>query len=372
MANERIPTEKGKEIKNAVTIIVGGQAFTGWEQVTITKNLESIANEFSIQLFDKFEGLQTQWPLRPGVSVKVNIGSERVITGRIEKLDINWAAKSRSFAVSGRSKPGDLVDCTHNGPCEYTNIALDKLAEELVKPFGLRVFVSVTPTIIDKFAVKPGETVFEALDRAARLQGLFFISTRRGNIRLTKTGATEARFRAFSSLEQNVNLLSASSTYDDSKRHNEYRVIGQAAGKDDFFGTDVSQPKGIAKDLGVTRHRPLTMIAESSIDGAKANTRAQWEASSRLAKAIKVSAAVQGWTQGNGTLWGINQIVNFKSTFLGINRDLLIISVQHNDSVNGGEITNLTLTDPQAYTTKPELNKKKSDDIFADLGSNFK
>lgn len=372
MANERVPIQKGREIPDEVTVVVGGQSFDGWEDVSITKNLESIANSFSLTLFDKFEGLRENWPMRPGVEIQININKERVITGRIEKANPAFTKDSRSFTISGRSFPGDLVDCMHTGPAEYLNITLKKLAEELVKPFGLRVFESIIADTISKFVVKPGETVFEALDRAARAQGLFFISTRNGNIRLTRAGATEQRFRAFSSIEQNVNLLSASADYDESKRHNDYIVKGQGAGLPTFNGLKASQPEGTAKDLGIKRHRPLILIAESNTDSAKAKTRAEWEASVRLAQSVRVSATVQGWTQGNRTLWGINQIVKFRSRILGLNRDLLIVSVEHTDGATEGKETKMTLTDAKAYVPESEKNKKETDDIFASLGANFK
>jgi prophage tail gpP-like protein len=367
MVTERRPTQKGKVIKNAVTVVVGSQSFDGWQSVSITKNLESIANQFSISLWDKFEGLKENWPLKPGAEVKVTINSERVITGRIEKLDVSFTDEDRSYTISGRSKPGDLVDCGHTGPAEYKNITLDKLAEELVKPFGLKVFLSVTPKNITKFSVKPGESVFEALDRAARTQGFFFISTREGNIRLTRA----ARARAFTSLEQNVNILSASANYDDSQRHDKYIVKGQTTGLPDFFGESVAQAEGTATDAAVTRHRPLVIIAEGNADAAQSQTRAQWEASSRLAQAARVNVTVQGWTQGDGSLWGINQITNVKSQFLGINRDMLITSVTHTDSTDEGKVTELTLVDPQAYNTEPVVNKTKKDSIFDSLGANF-
>lgn len=368
MANERVPLLKGKAIKDATTVFVGGQAFDGWENVSITKNLESIANEFSISLFDKFEGLKQNWPLKPGVSIKINIGNERVITGNIETLDPSFSDESRSYIISGRSRSGDLVDCMHLGPYEYKNISLTKLAQELVSPFGLKVFESVTPGVIDKFAVKPNETVFEALDRAARAQGFFFVSTRGGNIRLTRAG----RARSFSSLEQDINILSASASYNDSKRHDIYFVKGQTSGLDTYFGSKASQAEGFAKDLGITRHRPLVLISESNVDSTKATTRAEWEASSRLADAIKITATVQGWTQDDGSLWGINQITPFTSSFLGLSRDMLITSVEHNDGAKEGKTSTLTLTDPQAYSLEPQVNKKKTDDFFASLGAEFK
>lgn len=367
MANERVPTQRGKQIKDEVTLIVNNQAFDGWEQVSVTKSLESIANQFSVTLFDKFEGLREDWPLKPGSDVQVNINGQRVMTGRIEKLSVNYTDEARGFTISGRSKPGDLVDCMHTGPAEYINISLDKLAEALVAPFGLKVFLSVEPKVIAKFSVKPGETVFEALDRAARTQGFFFVSTRAGNIRLTRA----ARARAATSLEQDVNVLSATADYDDSHRHDQYIVKGQTSGSPDFNGASVTQPEGTAKDVGVKRHRPFIMIAEGNADAAQSKTRAEWEASSRLAKAIRVSADVQGWTQSTGDLWDINQVTNFKSKFLGLNRDLLITGVTHTDSATAGKTTSITLVDPQSYNPQPEVNKKSGSDVFASLGANF-
>ena len=229
----------------------------------------------------------------------------------------------------------------------------------------MSVFGNVEPTRLPKFAVKPGETVFEALDRAARAQGFFWISTRGGNIRLTRA----AKARAFSSIAQGQNLLTATATFDDSKRHDRYIVKGQTIGLDDFFGDDAAKPQGEAKDFGVTRHRPLIMLSESSADSAKSQTRAEWEASRRLAQALIVKATVQGWQQENGSLWGINQVTTFTSSFLGLNRDLLITNVVHTDGAKRGKTTQITLVPTEAFNPKPEQNK--TSDIFDELGSEF-
>jgi prophage tail gpP-like protein len=364
MTNERLPVENGKALSDEVTVSINGQSFDGWQNVSISKNLESIANEFSIGLYDRFTGVVKNWPFKPGSDIAVNIGEERVVTGKIEKLDINYAAEDKSFSISGRSNPGDLVDCMHLGPYEYKDIFIDKLAEQLVTPFGLRVFLSVDPQKISKFAIKPDETIFEALDRAARLQGAFFISTRKGNIRLTRA----ARARAYTSLEQDVNVLEASANYDTSERHDQYIVKGQSAGTDEFFGANASSPQGSAKDLGVKRHRPFIIVAEESVDEAKAKTRAEWEATLRLAKGTRINVRVQGWKQQNGSLWGINQVTRTKIPFLGIDQDLLIVSVNHTTSIDAGKETTMELVDKNAYSPEPELNKKDKDDINSLLG----
>ncbi len=371
MAEFRNPVQNGKEIKDEVSILVGNQVFEGWESVSLTKNLESIANSFSVQLFDKFEGLKSSWPLKPGVEVKAIINQERVLTGFIEALAPGFSSNSRSFSISGRSKAGDLVDCSHTGPMEYTNINLEQLATELAKPFGITVLKSVDSKVIKKFSVKPGETIFEALDRAARLQGFFFISTRNGNIRLTKAAANEARFRATDNLEQDVNLIAGNAVYDDSKRHSEYKIVGQTSGSPNLFGAGASGPSGTAKDLGVKRHRPVELIAESNADSGQCQKRAEWEASVRLGQATRIEANVQGWTQTDGKLWGVNQLTRIKSRFLGINARMLITAVNHTQSTDQGKQTKLTLVDPQAYNAQPIVNATDSDNIFSNLGADF-
>ena len=367
MTIQRNPIQKGKRISDAVSILADGKSFDGWKSTSIQKSIESIANSFSMDVHDKFGELKEKWPLVPGTEIKISIGDEPVFEGSIEVVEPSYQAGSRSFIFSGRSKAGDIVDSSHIGPSEFKNISLDKLAQELVAPFGIKVLGSVEPKIIEKFAVKPNETVFEAIDRAARAQGFFFVSTRAGNIRLTRAG----RLPSFSKLSEDINIKAASGRYDDSKRHSEYFVKGQTVGLPEFFGDKAAQPKGEAKDLGVTRFRPLTILAESNVDGNSAKIRAQWEASNRLAKAIRVTIGVQSWRQEDGSLWGINQITHVKSPTLGLNREMLISAVTLKKGNTGGTETEMTLLDPQAYTLAPNLNKKKGSDIMAALGANF-
>jgi len=358
------PLQNGRPLADAVSILVGGQAFHGWKTVSVGKHIESICNTFSILLDDRFDGMNSTWPLKPDTDIKIGIGSERVLTGRIEIASPQFNSEGRSFTISGRSNAGDIVDCTHEGPTEFKNIRLDRLAEELIKPFGLKVYLSVTPLVIKKFAVKPGESVFEAIDRAARLQGFFWIATRGGNIRLTRAG----RARSFSALEQDVNILAASAVYDGSKRFSKYTVKGQAGGLEEFFGKSASQPKGTATDKGAPRYRPLTIIAEGDVNGAQAKTRAEWEASSRLAQMARIEVTTDSWTQADDSLWGLNQITKVRSTYLGMDRDLLSASINHTKTNGGGTTTNITLVDAQAYNPAPIVNAKATDDLMANLG----
>lgn len=363
--NTTIPTVGGKKIDDAVVVsTINGTVFNGWKSVSITKNIDTMAHGFSMEIFDSFLPLKKNWPLKPGVKVKISIGKERVITGFIDVLDIGFDATSRTFTVSGRSAPSDLIDCSHVGDTEFTNISLEELAKQLVAPFGLKVFLSVVPETIDKFAIKPGETVFEALDRAARLQGFFWISTRGGNIRLTRA----ARVRAFSQIAQGFNLTGASLSIDNSARFSEYSVKGQSAGGDEIPGLTAAQPEGSAKDGGITRFRPLLIIAEGAVDTAKATKRAQWEMSNRIAQGFQVSATVDSWLQEDGSLWGINQLVRFNSQFIGVKSNLLIAGIEQTKSFSGGTSTNFTLVPKNSFDPQPEANAG-GDELLEQLGA---
>jgi prophage tail gpP-like protein len=356
--NSFVPKVKGVSDKNQVVLKIGNQNFYGWKSLSISKSIESFANTFSLELDDRFIPLSKQFPFPTGTQVKVNIGEERVMTGRVEAFSGSFSSDSRSVTVSGRSLTGDLVDATAIEQFEPTDVSLEELAKQLVKPFEMKVFLSVVPTKIETFAIRPGETIFEILDRAARLQGFFWITTRGGNIRLTRAG----RAKASSALEQNVNILSADFEVNDTERFAEYIVVGQGQGGDDVASRIAAGAKGSSKDLGISRYRPLYMVAEGSATPETALTRARWEASTRIAKALQVNVVVQGWKQQTGDIWDINQLVRFKSEFFGLDTELLISSVEQTVSAEEGKKTTISMVRKDSFAVEPEV--KKENDLF--------
>lgn len=197
-----------------------------------------------------------------------------------------------------------------------------------------------------------GETVFEALQRAAKEKSLLFYPSTTGGLIFAKKGV----LRSSVELRQGHNVLSASGSFNDSDRFSEYIVRGQNVGT--FGGPrDTVSSEGKATDEGVKRYRPLLIISENAVDSAAAKERASYEAELRAARAAEVSVTVQGWKRSDGTLWDINEIVNTDIPYLGIREDLLVKEVEFSKS-DSGTITNLTLTRSDAF----EFSKKKSKD----------
>lgn len=345
------PQQKGRLIPQSVTMFLNDSkiAFHGWKDLTVARSLDNLSDAFSFEVPQIFQQTNTEFKLGPGVKVTVFVNDERVISGRIDRTSISLSRDTKSVSISGRSLNADLVDCTVEGAKEYSNVPFETLVRELINPFGIKVFYSVTPKVVKKIGVKPGDTVYEVLEKAARLQGFLWVSTRAGNIRLTRAG----RGRASTRILEDINLLSGSLTLDNSERFSKYTVLGQTNGSDEFGGLLASGAKGEAKDSEIKRNRPFTMIAEGNVDNDSAKDRAQWEATTRIAKAVSVDVTVQGWQQQNGQLWGLNQLVNLFSPTLGVNGDFLTTGIEYSRSDSGGTLTQLELTRLDAYDPKP-------------------
>lgn len=355
MAENRFrPQKKGATIPQSVQMFLDGSTtvFHGWESLQISKSIDALAQTFSFQIPQKFQQTNSEFRLKPGTRVAVFVNQERVITGRVEKLSIALSADTKTVQVSGRTLNADLVDCSATGNSEYQSINIIDFARQLSSPFGIKVFNSLEGAgNIPKIAVKTGDSVFDVIDKAARLQGGFWISTREGNIRLTRAG----RGRADSKIHEDVNMESGTVTIDDSERFSRYTIKGQQPGSDNYPGATANSAEGIATDSGIFRFRPLAMKAEGNVDTELAKKRAQWEASTRLAKAIKIEVQVQGWLQETGVIWGLNQLINLKSETLGIDGDFLSTTIQHVRNDSEGTVTKIGLTRQDAYTPEPDI-----------------
>ena len=358
MAENRFrPTKKGQLIDQAVTMFLEDSqtAFHGWESLVISKSIESVAHGIQFSL----PRGQGDLRLIENAKTRIFVNQEPVVAGRIEKIDIDVASNQRNLKVKGRSFAGDIVDSSALGS-EFRNIEFVDFARKLLSPFGIKIFLSVVPKKIDKIAVKPGESVFDVLDRAARLQGFFWVSTREGNLRLTRASVA----RGDTAIEENVNMLSGSLSIDTTQRHNRYIVKGQSSGTSQFFGPNASQPQGESRDSQITRHRPLIVLAEGNVNSSSARTRAQWEASTRLAKAYRLNVTVRGWQQKSGNLWDINQVLPIKSETLLVDGDFLVVSVENIRNNSQGTISRLELVRPDAYKTQPVIEPQSQTGIL--------
>lgn len=341
---------------DTLKLLVNGKAFEGWQQISVKRSMKAISGSFELAVVDKWAEDQTAWQIKPGDSCTLMIGEDTLVTGYVDAVSSSIDATTKRVAVSGRDKTGDLVDCSADHKTgSISNVTLLELAKKLAAPFGVGVKALVTSS--EKWPawkIQQGESIFESIERAARLRGVLLMNDGAGNLVITRA----ATARASSELVQGDNILSAEAEFSMKERFSRYTVKAQGMGLDETNPETDFSMTGSASDAGVSRHRPMVIVAEGAATIASCRTRAQWEATVRLGKSTRVSVTVVGWRQVNGDLWAVNTVVKVNAPGLGLNTELLITEVTFQKS-DSGTLTQLTLEPAAAYTPDPTIAAKK-------------
>lgn len=322
---------------------VGGAIYGGWTSLAVERGIEQLSGSFTLQLTERWPGVDAGRPVKPGQACVVTIGGEPVVTGFIDEVAPTIDASTRTLAVSGRDATADLVDCSAiHGAGQWKGASLARLARDLCTPFKIAVVIDpAVQALADKafpsWNIEEGETVFDCLERAARMRTVLLTTRGDGALFITRPGFDKAQTR----LVEGENIISAEGRFTWAERFSEYRVKGQSR--------DSHTDKGTSRDKVVTRYRPLIVLAEDQAAGVTAQQRADWEMTLRAGRSNRATVTVQGWQQGNGLpLWQPNLRVGLSSSVLRADGELLVASVSYtlNDS---GERTVLSLVDPRAF-----------------------
>ncbi len=336
-----------------VSLVINGTEFVGWESVSVTRALSAVSGSFSLELTDRWEQGSDPVPVFPEQSCQLLLDGEPVITGFVDDVEPSFSSGSRSMRVSGRDRTKDLVDCSvMHSPGELRGQDLAGIARALCKPFSIEVVtIGSVGRAFDVFKFEPGETAFEALDRACRQRGVLARSDARGRLVLGEVGQGRA-----DALIEGRNLLSGSAPRDGRERFSKYVVVGQCQGSDTVSGVAACGVRAEATDAAVSRYRPLQIIAETQATPDSARERAGWEANVRAAKSSTVNAVVQGWRMEDGRLWTVGDLARVESPSLWVDRDLVITSVRFSLGASG-TTTVLELCRQDAFARKPGADK---------------
>lgn len=334
-----------------VRLLVNGRRYGGWKSVRVTRSIESIAGSFALDVTDRWSDQAEPWAIAEEDSCRVEIDGQVVIDGYVDRRSIALSSNQRTLGFTGRDRAGALVDCsTILDKWSYRNIGLLELARKIAAPFGITVSVQaglVLPALSTKLTINPGDSAYQAIERIAQIAGVIVVSDGAGGIVLTRAGTTRA-----ASLVVGRNVLDVSIEYDGTERYRRYVVATQVAGTDNASG-DATRITAEATDEGVRRTDRVLMIRpDIGITKDSARRRGDWEARIRAARAETVSISVHGWKQPNGQLWPVNALALVKAPQVGVEGDMLIAQADYTIS-DGGELTQLRLVRPDAFTPEP-------------------
>jgi len=342
---------------------LGGRYYGGWTKLSVTRSIEQIAGSFDLEVTERWAGQATARAIVPGEACEVLLDGETVIDGYIDDVLPEYDAENHTVRIAGRDKTGDLVDCSavyKTG--QWHSVTLDTLARDLIAPFGIGLVIDTeVGAAFSSYSIQEGETVFECLERAARMKAVLLVSDAQGNLVITRAGDQVVGVQ----LVEGQNILAASGQFGWKDRYSTYTVKGQVKADDDFFGENAAQPKGVAIDDTINRYRPLVVLAEEHGHGATLKDRAEWERSVRMGRGNRGAVTVQGWRRPDGALWQPNTLVPVRSPMLSLDAPMLIVGCTWRLDERG-TTTQLTIARRESFVlvsgvARSKLAKKLND-----------
>lgn len=332
-----------------VQLQIAGHSYGGWKSIQITKSLEQLAHTFRLGITEKWINQDQRLPIAEGAPCTIAVDDDEIITGYVDEAPNQYTVRSHTVTVGGRSKTGDLVDCSaiyQTG--SWADADLLQIATDLCDPFGIVVQSEVpVGTVFKRFSIQEGETVHECLERAARVRNLLLTTSPTGDLVLTRSG----RVRTSTALEYGRNVKSGGRSGSWKERFSKYVVKSQGSGSDDFNAASSSQQSAEISDQAVTRYRPLIILAEDSVTGQAVSDRATWERNIRAGRSQRVRYQVMGWSHEGG-LWEPNMLVHVIDPVVMVDAELLLVTVSLVKDEQGTR-ADLELTGKDAFDIQP-------------------
>jgi prophage tail gpP-like protein len=342
---------------DTLTLTVGNQVLTGWQGVSVTRPLQGIPASFDLDVTEKFPNTP-DIDVQPGQPCTVQIGSDLVLTGYVDRYAASIGPGSHSIRISGRSKSEDLVDCsavfgdiTQPGFQQINGTTL-AIVEQLATPYGITVKTSAGDGVtIPQFNILLGETPWEIIDRITRYSQMIVYDQPDGSIMLAKVGTASmaSGFSLGDNVEQGDVTFSMDGRFSEYEGHlTSVLTFGTEAGVNT---PDVGK---IVKDEGVPRFRKRYVISEQFVNGRDiVYDRAVWEMNKRKGQSYQFNVVCDSWRDSAGKLWEPNWLAPIQASALKLrNANYIIASVTYQRDQNG-QHGHLTLMPPEAFFVEP-------------------
>jgi prophage tail gpP-like protein len=322
--------------------LVSINGYTAFEDVSVRVAFNEAARSFSAKLAAELGASATSRVFDVGTEVTITFNGETVLTGYVDAKEPHIAAKEAYITISGRSKSADLIDSSGKHKTGYFEnkdpVEIGKAISE-----GIEAQFETDQQLekIEQYKLQQGESCFRCVEKLARQQGLTIFGTAEGNAKLTKAGSK----RQGGSLIEGVNIKSGTAHHNGANRHSSIIVRGQ---RPFGHGDENLQIEAKEQDGAVKRYRPLIIVQDEDTDKKRATKRAKNRKNRAAGNALKATIVVQGFHDDGGQLWEAGNLVWTESPFLDLAQDMLIESIDFNQS-DGGSIATLNLVDPRAH-----------------------
>jgi prophage tail gpP-like protein len=359
-----MPTQNDE--RDIISLVIAGRVHSDWSNYRIDSDFLKPADAWQLSL-----GLPDKtFPadIVRGAAVKLQVGGETVLSGRIDSVRRIVSRQNYSLALTGRDDAAILVDCA--APVFSANqLTLDEVIEKIVRPLGIRnirVQADSAPRN-DKVTIEPGTRAWDALEKAAAGRGLWAWQAADGTLIVggpdysAKPVATlvlknDGTGNNVLSLEDNRSINGCYSELTalaqgharraDSKSDtaplpmdiwddNGRVILKSASDNTGDSQTGSHNMKAVATDPTVAYYRPQIITIGDTNNMEQVNYRAKKSMSDARLSGWDISAEVAGHRTADGVLWEPGQRVRIVSEPHGFDAIFFLMGRQFSGGRNG-------------------------------------
>lgn len=327
-------------MSNNITLIVGGQQCSQWDDVSIDSDLLIPADAWSVTLFNPPADPLPSTVFK-GAVVEITYNGQTILKGTIDRITDSVNRQGYRLSVSGRDVVGVLLDSSVPVIVRQQITLSDIVGQyiltdlgELIHDIAIDQGVDYTST---KVAVEPSESIWDAIVKAAESAGQFVWADATGAIRIgnpfnkrqPKTPNLIMRRAG-----QNNNVLSVEYAEDITSQYSTVIVLGQDNSTqasfyatednlpDTYTGQDLTPSKKDQPDAPeytgkstqklpyLRRKIVLDSLADNDDQAVK---RARKIMQDGNLSAYSLNVEVDGWTCATGQIWTTGWTVNYQS-----------------------------------------------------------
>lgn len=345
-------------MSDQVIVKIDGKEWIGWQSVSVTRSIEQAASSFSISVAPHPLNEKSPLEVRPGSSIQIYYGKNLLLTGSVDKFNIDFDKENHQHAFDGRSKTKDLIDCSALDSKAFKNQTIKQIATDLAKPYNVQV-KGLGENKIESFQVnQDGESPFEAIQRLAEKEELFITDTPEGHLHISNIGKGKTNNEIRVTHTENTRVLRGSFTNDESQRFHEVIVKGQYKSSDEAYGKKTAQISATHIDPEVRSTRKKILVSDTSTNQEEAIRKARFQSQGDAAKSIELTLDVQDWYGSAGELWQPNTLVRVTLPICGINAVFLLLSEVNYKIDENGTICTLKLNPKEAFHKDPKPENK--------------
>lgn len=339
--------------ENEVAVIIEGQTFRFWENISITRAIDSMdLVEFTAPFDSEAEGFRATFQPFTFKPLSITVGGEALFTGTLVAVDPKIENKRKVLSVGAYSLPGVLNDCTPPAsafPLEFNNQRLKEIAASIAAPFGITTeFQADQGDVFARVACNPGKRALVFLIELAQQRNLIVSSSSIGHLIFLQSVEVGNPVALLS--QGDIPVLSISPAFSSQDYYSHLTGI-----KPVVVGTEGSQFTVKNSRLqGVVR--PITFnVTDTESGGVK--TAVEAKSGRMFGNMASYSVKLSTWRDTTGSLWKPNTTIKLiaPEAMIYSNYEFVIRSIVFNRD-SASETATLNLVIPGSFSGKnPEV-----------------